>query len=147
MIDDIYGMMAFYPYPKRIWRKMESSSSIFYVGNGEVYMSTIRRLRMQSFRTIWRRMVYSVKGSSPSHPQVLRDFKRLGRPRLVFFISAGNMDSMVNHLPCRNTAGRRIYIRPAVKLESVRSVLRSLCKERIREGFMGKCTGRKYRRV
>ncbi|MBO4481690.1 MAG: YgiQ family radical SAM protein [Bacteroidales bacterium] len=40
----------------------------------------------------------------PNWQDDLRDFKKLGRPRLFFGITAGNMDSMVNHY----TANRRL---------------------------------------
>ncbi|MCH5232449.1 MAG: YgiQ family radical SAM protein [Muribaculaceae bacterium] len=40
----------------------------------------------------------------PNWRDDLRDFKKLGRPRLFFGVSAGAMDSMVNHY----TAGRRL---------------------------------------
>ncbi len=40
----------------------------------------------------------------PNWKDDLRDFKKLGKPRLFFGISAGNMDSMVNHY----TANRRL---------------------------------------
>ena len=33
----------------------------------------------------------------PNWPDDLRDYKKLGRPKLFFGVSAGNMDSMVNH--------------------------------------------------
>lgn len=39
----------------------------------------------------------------PNWQDDLRDFKKLGRPRLFFAVTAGNMDSMVNHY----TAGKR----------------------------------------
>jgi len=39
----------------------------------------------------------------PNWKDDLRDFKKLGRPNLFFAVSAGNMDSMVNHY----TAGKR----------------------------------------
>ncbi|MEZ5104547.1 MAG: YgiQ family radical SAM protein [Draconibacterium sp.] len=39
----------------------------------------------------------------PNWTDDLRDFKKLGKPRLFFAITAGNMDSMVNHY----TAGKR----------------------------------------
>ena len=39
----------------------------------------------------------------PNWTDDLRDFKKLGRPRLFFAITGGNMDSMVNHY----TAGKR----------------------------------------
>lgn len=39
----------------------------------------------------------------PNWRDDLRDFKKLGRPRLFFAVTAGNMDSMVNHY----TAGKR----------------------------------------
>lgn len=40
----------------------------------------------------------------PNWRDDLRDFKKLGSPRLFFGVTAGNMDSMVNHY----TAGRRL---------------------------------------
>lgn len=40
----------------------------------------------------------------PNWQDDLRDFKKMGRPRLFFAISAGNMDSMVNHY----TANKRL---------------------------------------
>lgn len=40
----------------------------------------------------------------PNWRDDLRDFKKLGRPRLFFAVSAGNMDSMVNHY----TANKRL---------------------------------------
>jgi uncharacterized radical SAM protein YgiQ len=39
----------------------------------------------------------------PNWQDDLRDFKKLGRPRLFFAVTGGNMDSMVNHY----TAGKR----------------------------------------
>ncbi|MFI3322241.1 MAG: YgiQ family radical SAM protein [Rikenellaceae bacterium] len=42
--------------------------------------------------------------AQPSWHGDLRDFKKLGTPRLFFGVSAGNMDSMVNHY----TAARRL---------------------------------------
>lgn len=39
----------------------------------------------------------------PNWQDDLRDFRKLGRPRLFFAVTAGNMDSMVNHY----TAGKR----------------------------------------
>lgn len=41
--------------------------------------------------------------SQPNWRDDLRDFKKLGEPRLFFAVSAGSMDSMVNHY----TAGKR----------------------------------------
>lgn len=40
----------------------------------------------------------------PNWQDDLRDFKKLGKPRLFFGVTAGNMDSMVNHY----TAGKRL---------------------------------------
>ena len=40
----------------------------------------------------------------PNWRDDLRDFKKMGKPRLFFAVSAGNMDSMVNHY----TANRRL---------------------------------------
>ena len=40
----------------------------------------------------------------PNWRDDLRDFKKMGRPRMFFAVSAGNMDSMVNHY----TANKRL---------------------------------------
>ena len=40
----------------------------------------------------------------PNWQDDLRDFRKMGRPRLFFAVSAGNMDSMVNHY----TANKRL---------------------------------------
>ncbi len=40
----------------------------------------------------------------PNWKDDLRDFRKLGRPRYFFGVTAGNMDSMVNHY----TAARRL---------------------------------------
>ena len=40
----------------------------------------------------------------PNWQDDLRDFRKLGRPRMFFAVSAGNMDSMVNHY----TANKRM---------------------------------------
>jgi len=40
----------------------------------------------------------------PNWKDDLRDFKKMGKPRLFFGITAGNMDSMVNHY----TANKRL---------------------------------------
>lgn len=40
----------------------------------------------------------------PNWRDDLRDFRKMGRPRLFFAVTAGNMDSMVNHY----TAGKRL---------------------------------------
>ena len=45
----------------------------------------------------------------PNWQDDLRDFKKLGAPRLFFGVSSGNMDSMVNHY----TAGKRLRSRDA----------------------------------
>lgn len=42
--------------------------------------------------------------AQPNWRDDLRDFKKMGRPRLFFGVTAGNMDSMVNHY----TAGKRL---------------------------------------
>ena len=47
-----------------------------------------------------------------------------GEPRLGFLVSAGNMDSMVNHtIPLQKSTARRILILLAVKWVCVRTVL------------------------
>ena len=56
----------------------------------------------------------------PNWQDDLRDFKKFGRPRLFFAVTAGNMDSMVNHYTANNrlrsndayTAGGESHKRP-----------------------------------
>lgn len=43
------------------------------------------------------------------------DFQRLGRPRLGFLVSAGNMDSMVNHYSVNKKYAKKTPIHPAAK--------------------------------
>ncbi len=49
----------------------------------------------------------------PNWQDDLRDFKKFGRPRLFFAVTAGNMDSMVNHY----TANRRLRSNDAYTAE------------------------------
>jgi radical SAM superfamily enzyme YgiQ (UPF0313 family) len=49
----------------------------------------------------------------PNWRDDLRDFKKLGKPRLFFGVTAGNMDSMVNHY----TANLRLRSDDAYTLE------------------------------
>ncbi|MDR2291968.1 MAG: YgiQ family radical SAM protein [Prevotellaceae bacterium] len=54
---------------------------------------------------IWQNLGFRVAVvPQPNWRDDLRDFKKLGRPRLFFAVSAGNMDSMVNHY----TANKRL---------------------------------------
>jgi uncharacterized radical SAM protein YgiQ len=48
----------------------------------------------------------------PNWRDDLRDFKKMGRPRLFFAVTAGNMDSMVNHY----TANKRLRSNVAYSL-------------------------------
>jgi len=43
----------------------------------------------------------------PNWTDDLRDFKKLGKPRLFFAVTAGNMDSMVNHYTAATTMPTR----------------------------------------
>ena len=45
-----------------------------------------------------------------------------GEPRLGFLVSAGNMDSMVNHYSVSKSAGRPMPTPPAVRWENVRTM-------------------------
>ncbi len=47
----------------------------------------------------------------PNWQDDLRDFRKFGAPRLFFGVSAGAMDSMVNHRRPPQTQRRRIYSR------------------------------------
>ena len=46
----------------------------------------------------------------------------LGRPRLGFLVSGGNMDSMVNHYSVSKSTGRKILIRRAERWDVVRTM-------------------------
>lgn len=46
----------------------------------------------------------------PNWQDDLRDFRKLGTPRLFFGVSAGSMDSMVNHYTAARRRGRTMPI-------------------------------------
>lgn len=46
----------------------------------------------------------------PNWQDDLRDFRKLGTPRLFFGVSAGSMDSMVNHYTAPDAGGRTMPI-------------------------------------
>lgn len=70
----------------------------------------------------------------PNWRDDLRDFKKLGRPRLFFGVSAGAMDSMVNHYTANKrlrhddafTAGGRHGMRPDYPTKVYSEILKSL---------------------
>ncbi len=70
----------------------------------------------------------------PNWRDDLRDFKRFGEPRLFFGISAGNMDSMVNHYTARKrlrsddayTPGDRSGFRPDYATSVYANIVRKL---------------------
>ena len=70
----------------------------------------------------------------PNWRDDLRDFKKLGKPRLFFGVSAGNMDSMVNHYTANKrlrsddsyTPGGRAGYRPDYPSEVYTKILKNL---------------------
>lgn len=70
----------------------------------------------------------------PNWRDDLRDFKKLGKPRLFFAISAGNMDSMVNHYTAQKrrrsndayTPDGRNDMRPDYALSTYSKILKEL---------------------
>ncbi|MCX7983768.1 MAG: YgiQ family radical SAM protein [Bacteroidetes bacterium] len=70
----------------------------------------------------------------PNWRDDLRDFKKLGTPRLFFGVTAGNMDSMVNHYTANKrlrsddayTPGRRAGFRPDYAVDVYSKILKSL---------------------
>jgi uncharacterized radical SAM protein YgiQ len=70
----------------------------------------------------------------PNWQDDLRDFKKLGVPRYFFGITAGNMDSMVNHYTAYNrlrsddayTAGNRAGFRPDYATVSYSNIVKKL---------------------
>lgn len=70
----------------------------------------------------------------PNWRDDLRDFKKLGAPRLFFGVSAGNMDSMVNHYTAAKrlrsndayTAGGRAGMRPDYAVTVYTRILKQL---------------------
>lgn len=70
----------------------------------------------------------------PNWRDDLRDFKKLGAPRLFFGVSSGNMDSMVNHYTAAKrlrsddayTAGGLAGMRPDYAVETYTKILKSL---------------------
>ena len=73
----------------------------------------------------------------PNWRDDLRDFKKLGIPRLFFAVSAGNMDSMVNHYTANRrlrsddmfTPGGKAGARPDYALTVYSSILKKLFPE------------------
>ena len=70
----------------------------------------------------------------PNWQDDLRDFRKLGRPRLFFAVSAGNMDSMVNHYTAAKrlrsddayTAGGKSGFRPDYATSVYAQILKTL---------------------
>jgi len=70
----------------------------------------------------------------PNWQDDLRDFKKLGRPRLFFGVSSGNMDSMINHYTANKrlrsddtyTAGDKAGFRPDYATSVYSKILKSL---------------------
>jgi len=70
----------------------------------------------------------------PNWKDDLRDFKKLGRPKYFFGVTAGNMDSMVNHYTAAKrirsndayTAGGKAGFRPDYPTITYTSILKSL---------------------
>lgn len=70
----------------------------------------------------------------PNWQDDLRDFKKLGRPRLFFGVSGGSMDSMVNHYTANKrlrsddayTAGGKAGFRPDYAVTTYTKILKSL---------------------
>ena len=70
----------------------------------------------------------------PNWKDDLRDFKKMGKPRLFFGITAGNMDSMVNHYTANKrirsndpyTPGDKAGFRPDRSVSVYSSILRKL---------------------
>ena len=70
----------------------------------------------------------------PNWRDDLRDFRKLGRPRLFFGVSAGNMDSMVNHYTANKrlrsndayTPGGAAGFRPDYAVETYTRILKRL---------------------
>ncbi len=73
----------------------------------------------------------------PNWQDDLRDFKKMGVPRLFFAVTAGNMDSMVNHYTANNrlrsndayTAGGESHKRPDYATITYCNILRKLYPE------------------
>ena len=66
----------------------------------------------------------------PNWQDDLRDFKKLGAPRLFFGVSAGAMDSMVN----RYTAGKRLRSERVAYNQGIGSVVQLLEKVSQKKG-------------
>ena len=73
----------------------------------------------------------------PNWQDDLRDFKKLGKPRLFFGVSAGNMDSMVNHYTAQKrlrsddayTPGDKAGYRPDYAVTIYTKILKSIFPE------------------
>ncbi len=73
----------------------------------------------------------------PNWRDDLRDFKKLGKPRLFFGVTAGNMDSMINHYTANKrlrsndayTAGGKAGFRPDYAVSVYSKILKKLYPE------------------
>ena len=73
----------------------------------------------------------------PNWRDDLRDFKKLGKPRLFFGVTAGNMDSMINHYTANKrlrsndayTAGGKAGFRPDYAVTVYTKILKELFPE------------------
>ncbi|MDR2125235.1 MAG: YgiQ family radical SAM protein [Prevotellaceae bacterium] len=84
---------------------------------------------------IWQKLGFRVAiVPQPNWRDDLRDFKKLGCPRLFFAVSAGNMDSMVNHYTANKrlrsndayTAGDKSGFRPDYAVSVYTNILKKL---------------------
>ena len=92
--------MAFLPITAEEMRQRGWNAPDIVVVSGDAYVDHA------SFGTSIISRVLEAKGFRVcvlSQPQSVEDFRRFGRPRLAFFVGAGNIDSMVAHY----TAARR----------------------------------------
>ena len=92
--------MAFLPITAEEMRQRGWDAPDIVVVTGDAYVDHA------SFGTSIMSRVLEAKGFRVcvlSQPQSVEDFRRFGRPRLAFFVGAGNIDSMVAHY----TAARR----------------------------------------
>ncbi len=114
------------------WRSGDGTSWIFSDITGDAYVDH-PSLELQSSAVSWRRKVSGLGFLAQPDYRSEDDFRRFGKPRLGFLLTAGNLDSMVsNYTVARKPPEKRMPIRSVEKEDGGRIGLR-LCTQYVHE--------------
>lgn len=97
-------MDHFLPITQKEFQQLGWAQADVILISGDAYVDHPSFCTAVIGRTLEKRGLKVAILPQPNWRDDLRDFKKLGKPRLFFGITAGNMDSMVNHY----TANRRL---------------------------------------